>query len=42
MTGLVNEDDRAVRLLDSEFTEKSEILPLERKRTVLSPLAQVS
>jgi ATP-dependent helicase/nuclease subunit B len=32
MTGLVNEDDRAVRLLDSEFTEKSEILPLERKK----------
>lgn len=32
MTGLVNENDEVVRLLDSEFTAKSEILPLERKK----------
>lgn len=32
MTGIVNENDEAVSLLDSEFTEKSEILPLERKK----------
>ncbi len=32
MTGLVNENDEAVRLLDKEFTDKSEILPLERKK----------
>ena len=32
MTGLVNESDEAVRLLDKEFTDKSEILPLERKK----------
>lgn len=32
MTGIVNESDEAVRLLDGEFTDKSEILPLERKK----------
>ncbi len=32
MTGIVNENDEAVRLLDKEFTDKSEILPLERKK----------
>lgn len=32
MTGLVNESDEAVRLLDAEFTDKSQILPLERKK----------
>ncbi len=32
MTGIVNENDEAVRLLDREFTGKSEILPLERKK----------
>ncbi|MDE6386471.1 MAG: PD-(D/E)XK nuclease family protein [Lachnospiraceae bacterium] len=32
MTGLVNESDEAVRLLDKEFTDKSKILPLERKK----------
>ncbi len=32
MTGIVNESDEAVSLLDSEFTDKSEILPLERKK----------
>lgn len=32
MTGLVNENEEAVRLLDSEFTDKSDILPLERKK----------
>lgn len=32
MTGVVNEDERAVGLLDREFTDKSEILPLERKK----------
>lgn len=32
MTGIVNNNDEAVRLLDREFTSKSEILPLERKK----------
>ncbi len=32
MTGIVNENDEAVRLLDREFTDKSDILPLERKK----------
>ena len=32
MTGIVNESDEAVRLLDNEFTVKSDILPLERKK----------
>ena len=32
MTGMVNESDEAVRLLDGEFTDKSMILPLERKK----------
>lgn len=32
MTGIVNESDEAVRRLDREFTDKSEILPLERKK----------
>lgn len=32
MTGIVNENGEAVRLLDSEFTDKSDILPLERKK----------
>lgn len=32
MTGVVNKNDEAVSLLDGEFTEKSDILPLERKK----------
>ena len=32
MTGIVNKNDEAVRLLDREFTDKSDILPLERKK----------
>lgn len=32
MTGIVNESDEAVSLLDKEFTGKSDILPLERKK----------
>lgn len=32
MTGVVNKSDEAVSLLDAEFTEKSDILPLERKK----------
>jgi ATP-dependent helicase/nuclease subunit B len=32
MTGIVNENEETVRLLDSEFTDKSDILPLERKK----------
>ncbi|MDE5933746.1 MAG: PD-(D/E)XK nuclease family protein, partial [Lachnospiraceae bacterium] len=31
-TGIVNSDDRAVRLLDGEFSGKSDILPIERKK----------
>lgn len=31
-TGIVNSDDRAVSLLDKEFTGKSDILPVERKK----------
>ncbi len=32
MTGIVNENNEAVRMLDREFTDKSDILPLERKK----------
>ena len=32
MTGVVNENDEAVRMLDGTFTDKSDILPLERKK----------
>ncbi|MCD7725045.1 MAG: helicase-exonuclease AddAB subunit AddB [Clostridiales bacterium] len=32
MTGMVNENEEAVRLLDAEFTDRSDILPLERKK----------
>lgn len=32
MTGMVNENDRAISLLDGEFTDKSDILPIERKK----------
>lgn len=32
MTGVVNENDRAVTLLDKEFTEKSDVIPIERKK----------
>ncbi len=32
MTGIVNENDEAVGMLDGEFTDKSDILPLERKK----------
>lgn len=32
MTGVVNKSDEAVSLLDAEFTDKSDILPLERKK----------
>lgn len=32
MTGIVNENDASVRLLDRDFGTKSDILPLERKK----------
>lgn len=32
MTGIVTENDRAITLLDKEFTDKSDILPIERKK----------
>ena len=32
MTGMVNENDRVVSLLDGEFSDKSDILPIERKK----------
>lgn len=32
MTGMVNKNDEAVRMLDGTFTDKSDILPLERKK----------
>lgn len=32
MTGIVNKNDEAVRMLDADFTDKSDILPLERKK----------
>lgn len=32
MTGMVNKNDEAVRMLDGEFADKSDILPLERKK----------
>ncbi len=32
MTGVVNKNDEAVSLLDAEFVDKSDILPLERKK----------
>ena len=32
MTGMVNKNDEAVKMLDGEFTDKSDILPLERKK----------
>lgn len=32
MTGVVNKSDEAVSLLDAEFADKSDILPLERKK----------
>lgn len=32
MTGIVNENDRAVSLLDGTFSDKSDILPIERKK----------
>lgn len=32
MTGIVNKNDEVVRMLDGEFTDKSDILPLERKK----------
>lgn len=32
MTGIVNKNEEAVRMLDGEFTDKSDILPLERKK----------
>lgn len=32
MTGVVNRSDEAVSLLDGDFADKSEILPLERKK----------
>ena len=35
MTGVVNENDRAISLLDGTFSDKSDILPIERKKTVL-------
>ena len=31
MTGLVNEDDTIVRLLDGEFVDKSDTVPLKGK-----------
>ncbi|MCM1253842.1 MAG: helicase-exonuclease AddAB subunit AddB [Clostridium sp.] len=32
MTGVVSENDKAITLLDKEFTDKSDILPIERKK----------
>ncbi|MDD6812096.1 MAG: helicase-exonuclease AddAB subunit AddB [Lachnospiraceae bacterium] len=32
MTGIVSENDRAISLLDHTFSDKSDILPLERKK----------
>ena len=32
MTGIVSENDKAISLLDREFTDKSDILPIERKK----------
>ncbi len=32
MTGMVNKNDEAVRMLDGTFTDKSDILPIERKK----------
>ncbi len=32
MTGMVNKNDEAVKMLDKTFTDKSDILPLERKK----------
>lgn len=32
MTGIVSENDKAIALLDKEFTGKSDILPIERKK----------
>ena len=32
MTGIVNESDRAIALLDKDFQDKSDILPIERKK----------
>ncbi len=32
MTGMVNSDDKVVSLLDKDFVDKSDILPLERKK----------
>lgn len=32
MTGIVNKNDEAVKMLDGTFTDKSDILPLERKK----------
>ena len=32
MTGIVSENDKAITLLDKEFVDKSDILPIERKK----------
>ncbi len=32
MTGIVNESDRAISLLDGTFSDKSDIIPIERKK----------
>lgn len=32
MTGIVNENDKAISLMDGEFSDKSDILPIERKK----------
>ena len=32
MTGIVNENDTVITYLDRDFTDKSDILPLERKK----------
>lgn len=32
MTGIVNENDKAIALLDGAFTDKSDIIPIERKK----------
>lgn len=42
MTGIVNKNDEAVSMLDKSFTDKSDILPLERKKMVISLLSPVS
>ncbi|MCI7791620.1 MAG: PD-(D/E)XK nuclease family protein, partial [Lachnospiraceae bacterium] len=32
MTGMVSDDEEVIRLMDSEFTDKSQLLPVARKK----------